>query len=271
MKTFIKIIFSVLFIFISIYLCGCSATIYTKKITTLPSSYYFELKNKLIEATVGICVLKIGDELYNVDGIKVSKTNIEISAKKGNSTTTFKYLYSDLSISNLEYREWVNEELEELYPCAVNFIDLNYHRFYWGFENSEYASQFLDALIFLKYKKYYQINITEELNKFEDIAKQYRDLNTKPDLPEEARKYIVQATSSTKDKNYAEAIKLYNKAIEIDQTYPEARFNLALLFGLVEEYEFAICEMKKYLMLVPDAKDSRAAQDKIYEWEGKIE
>jgi hypothetical protein len=26
--------------------------------------------------------------------------------------------------------------------------------------------------------------------------------------------------------------------------------------------------MKKYLMLVPDAADARAAQDRIYEWEG---
>jgi hypothetical protein len=26
--------------------------------------------------------------------------------------------------------------------------------------------------------------------------------------------------------------------------------------------------MKKYLMLIPDAADARAAQDKIYEWEG---
>jgi hypothetical protein len=28
--------------------------------------------------------------------------------------------------------------------------------------------------------------------------------------------------------------------------------------------------MKKYLMLVPEAEDARAAQDKIYEWEAEI-
>jgi len=28
--------------------------------------------------------------------------------------------------------------------------------------------------------------------------------------------------------------------------------------------------MKKYLMLMPDAEDARAAQDKIYEWELKM-
>jgi hypothetical protein len=28
--------------------------------------------------------------------------------------------------------------------------------------------------------------------------------------------------------------------------------------------------MQKYLFLVPDASDARAAQDKIYEWQGEI-
>jgi len=37
-----------------------------------------------------------------------------------------------------------------------------------------------------------------------------------------------------------------------------------------ELYTFAITYMKKYLMLVPDAKDARGAQDKIYEWETMI-
>jgi hypothetical protein len=31
----------------------------------------------------------------------------------------------------------------------------------------------------------------------------------------------------------------------------------------------AVAEMNRYLVLVPDAPNASAAQDKIYEWEGK--
>jgi hypothetical protein len=37
----------------------------------------------------------------------------------------------------------------------------------------------------------------------------------------------------------------------------------------VDDYPDAIIEMKRYLMLVPDAPNARALQDKIYNWERK--
>ncbi len=62
---------------------------------------------------------------------------------------------------------------------------------------------------------------------------------------------------------------MYLKAIEVDQTaYPAAYSNLALLSAQIDNYEAAIYYLKKYLMLEPE--DARAAQDKIYEWEGKL-
>ena len=48
-------------------------------------------------------------------------------------------------------------------------------------------------------------------------------------------------------------------------------FNLALLSAHTGNYLYAIINMKKNLLLVPEAKDARAAQDKIYEWELKME
>lgn len=115
-------------------------------------------------------------------------------------------------------------------------------------------------------------NLTETQNKkiasFEPIAAEYRALRVKPQMTEEQRKLIVQANSSSERKEYGIAIDLFNKAIELNPTsYPAAYFNLALLCEHQHRYTSAITYMKQYLMLVPDAKDARNAQDKIYDWE----
>lgn len=106
---------------------------------------------------------------------------------------------------------------------------------------------------------------------FVPIAAQYRELQLKPPVSEEQRKYIVQANAFNEEKQYFKAIELYIKATGIDQTsYPAAYYNLALLSANLKRFQDAIYYMKKYLMLVPEAEDARKAQDKIYEWEGKI-
>lgn len=107
-----------------------------------------------------------------------------------------------------------------------------------------------------------------ELEVFKEKAAQYRASKIKPQVSEAQRKFIVQANAFTQKKEYAEAIARYNKAIELDPvSYPEAYFNLALLSAQENRFKSAIGYMGKYLLLAPDAKDARSAQDKIYEWE----
>lgn len=118
--------------------------------------------------------------------------------------------------------------------------------------------------------------ITNERNNrlaaFEPVAAQYRALATKPKLAEEQRKVIVQANAFSQQKNYQKAIEKYLVAIDIDPvTYPAAYHNLALLQAQENDLVLAIFYMKHYLLLAPDAADSRAAQDKIYEWEAMME
>ena len=110
----------------------------------------------------------------------------------------------------------------------------------------------------------------KEMESFKPIAEKYKLLETKPALTEDARKYLVQAQSAAEEKRYADGIDLLEKALTIDPTFPKAHFNRAILWELSGIYGAAIFEMKKYLMLVPNADDARGAQDKIYEWEGKI-
>jgi hypothetical protein len=103
---------------------------------------------------------------------------------------------------------------------------------------------------------------------FEALAASYRAAAAKPPVTEELRRYIVQANALGQQKDYTGALELYGKALAVDPVaYPEAYFNMALLAAQKGRYRPAIGFMKKYLLLVPEAKDARAAQDKIYEWE----
>jgi len=103
---------------------------------------------------------------------------------------------------------------------------------------------------------------------FEPVAAQYRALDVKPAVSEELRKYIVQANLFNEQKQFVKAIELYKKVVGLDQTaYPAGYYNLALLSAQISRFDAAIFYMNKYLLLLPDAQDARAAHDKIYEWE----
>lgn len=107
---------------------------------------------------------------------------------------------------------------------------------------------------------------------FEQKSSAYRALKVKPPVSEEQRKFIVQANLFNQQKNYTKAIELYTQAIELDQTaYPAGYSNLALLLAQINNFSAAIDNMKKYLLLEPEASDARSGQDKIYEWEAMIQ
>ena len=114
-----------------------------------------------------------------------------------------------------------------------------------------------------------------ELKEFEAVARQYREAKTKPSLPENARKFIVQAESAFDQQRIADAVNLYAEALKICPWWPEAHYNRAMVLSLIKEddgfnYQQAVIEMKKYLMLAPNAPDARTAQDNIYKWQGMI-
>ena len=132
------------------------------------------------------------------------------------------------------------------------------------------AQKFANDLYFIQ--QWNKKESEHQLSEFEQVALKYRALDIKPAMSEEQRKYIVQANAFNQHKDYTAAIDHYIKAIDLDPvSYPGAYFNLALLSAQLDRYIKAINYMKQYLMLVPDAKDARSAQDKIYEWESIIE
>ena len=102
---------------------------------------------------------------------------------------------------------------------------------------------------------------------FQEVVAKYLAAKPKPALPEEARKYKVQAEFLVQEKQIEKAVALYGKALDIAPWWPEGHFKLALLLGETRKYRDAMREMNRYLQLEPEGADGRAAQDKLYQWE----
>lgn len=112
--------------------------------------------------------------------------------------------------------------------------------------------------------------IAAEEAAFTEAAASYRAATVKPTLSEDARKFKVQAEFAVSKKEFEGAAARYKEALDIAPWWPEGHFNRALILGELSRYRDAMKEMKKYLTLVPDAPNARAAQDKIYQWEGEL-
>ncbi len=106
---------------------------------------------------------------------------------------------------------------------------------------------------------------------FKEKARAWRALPVKPALPAEANRNRVLAEDAFKNKDFDKAIDYYEKALEVYPLWPQGQFNAALICGETGDYAEAVGHMKRYLELVPEAKDAKAAQEKIYVWEGKIQ
>lgn len=133
--------------------------------------------------------------------------------------------------------------------------------------SNECDVRLVDALVALK-------QATEQADKqqsaeFEAVAANYRAASPKPGPTEAIHRFEVQGNGAIQDKDFYGAADIYAHGIAAAPWWPPFHYNLALILGELEDYQGAITEMQRYLALVPNAGDARAAQDKIYEWQAK--
>jgi tetratricopeptide (TPR) repeat protein len=132
--------------------------------------------------------------------------------------------------------------------------------------NETWVQGLADGLLRLKLE-YDKANSPEVEAKFKEDAARYQAADPKPELPEDARRFRVQAEKAVADKRFLDAIDKYGKALEIAPWWPEAHFNRAVVLAELQNFDSAMVEMKRYLLLKPDAPDARQAKDFIYTWE----
>ena len=129
------------------------------------------------------------------------------------------------------------------------------------------AMRLADALFVLRKAS---AGLASDDRKFDEVVAQYRALGAASAIPEEVRRYKVQAEFMVDQKRYGDAIRLYGEGLKAAPWWPGGRFNRALLFAEMKRYRDAIMEMNRYLKLEPDAPDARAAQDLVYKWEAAM-
>jgi tetratricopeptide (TPR) repeat protein len=107
--------------------------------------------------------------------------------------------------------------------------------------------------------------------KFRETLARYPDPGSRPPLPEEARRFKVQAESAFERKDIEQALGHYGKACEIAPWWSEGYFNIALLLAETKRYDSAIKNMRRFLLLEPKHPKAREAQDQVYRWEALVE
>lgn len=213
--------------------------------------------------------------------ISINDSGIIFTTKKGDYVLLFQ---EELKLQNdkKEENNWIRYKSNRGVPINVAYchndnIFLNFEATKYNVKNfnqcydriSAIANDFINA-----FNKY--INVANEKN-FELFEKNYRSKlpdgvnNENNTIPEEQRRLIVQANYYNNNKDYKNALKIYFQASQVNPfSYPAAYYNMALIAAELKNYSYAILNMKKYLLLMPDAEDARKAQDKIYEWEINI-
>jgi hypothetical protein len=127
---------------------------------------------------------------------------------------------------------------------------------------------------------------------FHPKAAAWRALTTKPPLSPEAKRERILAENAISElgtdlreavahgrgieglpegekKHLDSAVEHYESALEIQSTWPDGWFNLAMIYAAQNNYTDALDAMKHYLELVPDAPDAQAAREQMIIWEDK--
>lgn len=205
----------------------------------------FVTKNKLELPSKDIKEIFADDE-----GIK-----IVAKSKKNNQT----FYYKNLIDSTMIFYTYKNSWHYVSFPSIANFAFYNF-----------YDAQLLADHIYQIQYPLIDKRRDSLIDLFKPIAAQYK-ATKKIALSEDDKKLYQQADQLNNQKDYIEALKIYNKAIKANpMTYPEIYSNIALLYAKVNFYDYAILYMRKYLLLEPGISEERNAKDKIYEWEAII-
>lgn len=78
-------------------------------------------------------------------------------------------------------------------------------------------------------------------------------------FPHEPEAYVFKGTLLEEKKNLDEAIRLYQRALEVDSAYAPAVMMLGYAYSTANEQEKAVASMQRYIRLAPHAADPRAS------------
>ena len=247
------------FFFIVFIISSCKVISYTPekevafKTSRKEAQNYFEsfIKTKWTGRGKLNCIMQIGPEVALIFA-SIESLPDQINIKYTNKYEPNKGLESvyNLNLTSLEIPNKLRNTTEGCFGYELIIKADSYKKLYF-YEKLDTIKKVIDALYVLKYKDL-KTDIDQETEKFKLIADKYKSLKNKPEISKELKDFLVQSKNKTEEKKHQEATQLIEKALLIDQSYPESRFNYSLLLNQLENNNEAIIEMKKYIMLISD-------------------
>lgn len=194
----------------------------------------------------------------DIKSINVSNDRIDVELKGKNNKLS--WLFSVIDDSTMVFIGKRNAGNYIYLPSAANF----------AFAELDAAQQFADNIYAIQYPNINKVR-DSLLTVFKEKLQKNNSSNHEATIKDEQKALFLLADTASQKMDFFGSIKIYNKAIELDEfSYPKAYANLALLYAQINFFDYAIFFMQKNICLETDATALRGAKDKIYEWEGLI-
>ncbi len=250
---------TVLLIIAALIAGGCATTMYTPTAEDTRDLTRVQAEQLLLNA--------LQSDKRCAGSVRLTSEKLSVTCKKGKaSARTRVYRYADTPLlTSLQKKGWscVSKKPSPAGDyCIYTWFDSNDP---YGYP---YARDFARAWYVLA-REAPALYLAQEAA-FEYAAQSYRNASVKPQLPEEAVKYKVQAELAVQQKRFDDAVDLYDQALGIAPWWPVGHYNRGLILGELQDYEEGIRALQKYLKLEPEASNARAVQLKIYQWESLV-
>ena len=173
----------------------------------------------------------------------------------------------------ISYSPSPNSYTEPAWKIAYsNFQDGHDYFWLWSGWSQTDAQQIADALrvLVLAARQHVDGMLAQRYQKFLGLCGIYMDSKTTAPVPEEARQHQLLSQDAASRNDRDRALDESDKAVDTAPCWAQARYQAAQLEAQVGYYPVAVQDMKKYLLLYPDAPNAQAARDQILVWNGRM-
>ena len=153
-----------------------------------------------------------------------------------------------------------------------NFQDGHDYYWLWSGWSQQDAQQMADALrvLVLEARRHVDAELATRYQKFLGLCGTYLSSKTTAPVPEEARQHQLLSQDAASRGDNDRALDESDKAVDAAPCWAQARYQAAQLEAQVGYYPIAVQNLKKYLLLYPDAPNAQAARDQILIWNGRM-
>ena len=173
----------------------------------------------------------------------------------------------------ISYSPSPNSYTEPAWKIAYhNFQDGHDYFWLWSGWSQADAQQIADALrvLVLDGRRKVDAQLATRYQKFLGLCQTWLGGKTTAPVPEEARQHALLSQDAASRNDMDKALDESDKAIDAAPCWAQGRYQSALLEAQVGYYPVAVQNMKKYLLLDPDASNAQSVRDQILIWNGRM-